>query len=212
MSVVVVAGGAGRWPLRHGRDPVDLLAEHGLAGVPVRSVLGGDGGVELHYSVAALDQPVASPVPEAGAPGAKILQRLAAYALVLDGDRLLMSRLAPWVGGAGGLWTLPGGGIDPGEEPVDAVVREVHEETAQHVEVGDLVQVQSTHRVEAGEDFHAVRLIYLADCPDPTAAVVTEVDGSTGAAAWVPLGRLDELPQTGMIGLALPHARRHTRG
>lgn len=213
MSGVVVAGDAGRWPLPHGRDPADLLAEQGLAGDPVRSVLGADGRVEVHYAVEALDEAVVAPELEPAGRGATVLQRIAAYALVLDGDQLLMSRLADWVGGgAGGLWTLPGGGVDPGEEPLDAVVREVHEETGQNVEVGDLVQVQSKHHVDAQEDFHALRLVYLADCPRPTAARVVEIDGSTGAAAWVSLGRLPEVPQTGMVAAALPHLPGHARG
>lgn len=33
------------------------------------------------------------------------------------------------------VWVLPGGGIDPGEQPEDAVVREVLEETGFHVEI-----------------------------------------------------------------------------
>jgi 8-oxo-dGTP pyrophosphatase MutT (NUDIX family) len=33
-----------------------------------------------------------------------------------------------------GLWSLPGGGIDPGESPAVAIVREVREETGLHVE------------------------------------------------------------------------------
>ncbi|WP_338748420.1 NUDIX hydrolase [Janibacter alittae] len=205
MSVVIVAGGR-RWPLRHGQDPVDLLAEQGLTGQPVRSVLGADGCVEVHYAVEALDEAVPGPELGMAGRGATVLRRVAAYALVLDGAQLLVSRLAAWVGGgAGGLWTLPGGGVDPYEEPRDAVVREVHEETGQHVEVGDLVQVQSTHHVDADEDFHAVRLVYLAHCPQPQAARVVEIDGSTGAAAWVSLDRLSDLPQTAMIGTALPH-------
>lgn len=32
-----------------------------------------------------------------------------------------------------GLWGIPGGGIDPGEEPADAIVREVWEETGVRV-------------------------------------------------------------------------------
>lgn len=206
MRVVVVAEGAGRWPLPHGRDPVDLLAEHGWAGDPVRSVLGADGSIEVHYAVEALDRAVVAPELGLAGRGASVLQRIAAYALVRDGDRLLMSRLADWVGGgAGGLWTLPGGGVDPQEEPLDAVVREVHEETGQHVQVGDLVQVQSKHYVDAQEDFHAVRLVYRADCPQPTAARVVEIDGSTGAAAWVSHDRLSDLPSVAMVGTALPY-------
>jgi 8-oxo-dGTP pyrophosphatase MutT (NUDIX family) len=55
--------------------------------------------------------------------------RRAAYALCVDADgRLLLARCA-----AGepepGAWTLPGGGVDWGEHPDDAVVRELEEET-----------------------------------------------------------------------------------
>lgn len=215
MSVVVVADGAGgelgRWPLPHGRDPGDLLAAHGWAGEPTGSGLVDD-DVEVHWRVAALAGPVPPAFVASGAPGAKVLQRLAAYALVVDEGRLLMSRLADWVGGAGGLWTLPGGGVDPGESPVDGVVREVHEETGQEVVVDELVQVQSRHWVgdvaagERHEDFHAVRLIHRATCPRPTPAHVVEVDGSTGAAAWVPLAEVGDLPLAEMVRLAWPWA------
>jgi 8-oxo-dGTP pyrophosphatase MutT (NUDIX family) len=204
MSIVVVTGGH-RWPLPHGRDPQDLLAEHGWSGEPVRAVLGEQGRIEVHYSSRPLSRPAPAAAVAGAHPGARVHQRIAAYALVRDGHRLLVSRLADWVGGAGGLWTLPGGGIDPGEEPVDAVVRECYEETGQHVVVDELVQVQSMHWRGESEDFHAVRLVYRARCPEPTQARVIEIDGSTGAAAWVPLAELPELPSTQMIGAALSH-------
>lgn len=47
-----------------------------------------------------------------------------------------------------GEWGLPGGAIDPGEEPADAVVREVLEETGVHVVPERLVGVYS------GPDHH----------------------------------------------------------
>ena len=42
-----------------------------------------------------------------------------------------------------GLWVAPGGGIDPGETPADAVVREMYEETGLLVEPVDLIGVYS---------------------------------------------------------------------
>lgn len=209
MSVVLVAGDV-RLPLRHGQHPVDLLAEHGWVGEPVSSRLGRRGEVEIHYDVAAVDPVEPVPVGEAG-PAVRRLQRVGAYAIIVSADRLLMSQLADDVVGGAGLWTLPGGGVDPGEEPLDGLVREVYEETGQQVRPGALVQVQSAHRVGADasggsgyEDFHAVRLIHLAQCPDPGPAQVVEVDGSTGAAAWVPLAEVPDLPLGSMMPLLWP--------
>lgn len=213
MKVVVVGVHdgtvVGRWPLLHGHDPVDVLAERGWVGDPVGSGLV-DGLVEVRYAVRPVEPAAPVEVPT-GPPGARRLQRLAAYAVVVVEGRLLMSQLASWVGGAGGRWSLPGGGVDPGETPLDGVVREVQEEAGQDVLVDALVQVQAAHwigDVSAGqrhEDFHAVRLIHLATCPEPTPARVVEIDGSTAAAAWVPLAEVGRLPIVDMVRLAWPH-------
>lgn len=41
-------------------------------------------------------------------------------------------------------WTLPGGALESGEDPISAVIREVYEETGYRVRCGDLVGVYST--------------------------------------------------------------------
>src|ERR1700675_729791 len=55
--------------------------------------------------------------------------RVAAYALCVEDDRLLMCRLAPGEWTLVGHWTLPGGGLAFGESPPDAALRELDEET-----------------------------------------------------------------------------------
>jgi len=55
--------------------------------------------------------------------------RVSAYGLIVQENRMLLCRISPQVPAAAGMWTLPGGGIDFGEHPQDAVVREVREET-----------------------------------------------------------------------------------
>ena len=37
------------------------------------------------------------------------------------------------------------------------------------------------------EDFHAVRLVYGAACPEPRDPLVLDADGTTADARWVPL-------------------------
>ena len=88
-------------------------------------------------------------------------QRLAAYALVFDdAGRVLLSR-EPDARGRLGRWLLPGGGVEHGEHPEQAVIREVREETGLPVQVGalrevvsDLARVGRRRRV-----LHTVRLI-----------------------------------------------------
>src|SRR6266849_6680586 len=62
-------------------------------------------------------------------PAAPILAVSAA--IIRDGKVLIVRRARP---PAGGLYTLPGGVVEVGETLVEAVVREVHEETALAVE------------------------------------------------------------------------------
>ncbi|MFI5426492.1 NUDIX hydrolase [Aeromicrobium sp. UC242_57] len=51
-------------------------------------------------------------------------QRLGAYAVVLRDDKILLTRISPQ-GYPAGTWTLPGGGVDHGESPNEAVLREL---------------------------------------------------------------------------------------
>ena len=87
------------------------------------------------------------------------------------------------------------------EDPVDAVLREVVEETAQDVDVLDLVAVSSGHWIGRSprgdvEDFHAVRLIYTATCAAPGDPQVIDVGGTTESARWVPLAHWDSIGWT----------------
>ncbi len=120
------------------------------------------------------------------------VQRVAAYAVILRDDHILLSRLAKRLTSKE-LWTLPGGGLEHGEDPRDAVVREVHEETGLDVRIGETAHVYSFHqrntwRQGRRADAHALRIVYDGwvplDSPEPH---VVEVDGSTMEAAWQPV-------------------------
>lgn len=125
------------------------------------------------------------------------VQRVAAYAVIMRDDHILLSRLAKRLTSKE-LWTLPGGGLEHGEDPRDAVVREVHEETGLDVHIGETAHLYSFHqrntwRQGRRADAHALRIVYdgwvPVDSPEPR---VVEVDGSTMDAAWQPIaGVLD---------------------
>lgn len=193
--------------LAHGQHPEALLHEHGLAADrPVTAEIGTSGALEVTYAVTALsgirpepDAPRRDPDVAADVAG-EPYQRVAAYALVTSGLGLLLTQFTALTNVAGE-WGLPGGGLEPGESPVDGVLREVWEETGQQIVLGPLVQVQSSAwvgRSPSGtvEDFHAIRIVYRAQCPDPSEPVIHDVGGTTGDVRWVPLGRLDEVPLT----------------
>lgn len=145
-------------------------------------------------------------------------QRVAAYAVIVRDDDILLSRLAPYLG-PNEQWTLPGGGIDFGEDPRDAVVREVHEETGLDVEVGDRAWIDSARRNASATrpsgvdtDMHSVRMVFEGwapvDSPEPR---VVEEDGSTVDARWVRLASVldGSWPVVGWVRAALEDHEAH---
>jgi ADP-ribose pyrophosphatase YjhB (NUDIX family) len=195
--------------LGHGDDPVRLLARNGYASQGPSSIVGEANShtVTVVYPVVAglgsVAQPVADVPRDPGlllAPGEEpaVLQRVAVYAVVRSVRGVLLAQNSARTN-AEGTWGLVGGGLDAGERPEDALHREVWEETGQRVEVSGIAVVTTRHwvgRAPGGrlEDFHAVRLVYRATCPEPTDPVVHDVDGTTAAAAWFRDEEVDALP------------------
>lgn len=93
-----------------------------------------------------------------------------------------------------GLWTVPGGRLEPRETLAQGVAREVREETGLIVEVGALACVVE----RMGDDFHFVILDYLAR----TIGGELKAASDASAARFVTERELQQLPLTdGLIPL-----------
>ncbi|WP_372345813.1 NUDIX hydrolase [Streptomyces sp. KL116D] len=130
--------------------------------------------------------------------------RVAAYAVCVRDGQVLLAR---WVAGDGSRrWTLPGGGMDHGEDPYDTVIREVDEETGYVLEPVALLGVHSVLRRyprKLGKiaDFHGLRIVYEGEITG--GALRFERDGSTDMAAWHDLDAVPELPRVELVDVGL---------
>ena len=118
--------------------------------------------------------PVRRTMVRAGTPGFTV----GAVVAIECGDEILFLRQPHRAG-----WSLPGGLLDRGERPGDAVVREVYEETGLTIEVGLPLTCQVNARVRR------VDVVYrlLIDHKPPV-----RVGGEAKDHRWM---RLDELPE-----------------
>ena len=111
--------------------------------------------------------------------------RVAAYAIVRDaGERVLLCHIHPAVG-VGDVWTLPGGGLEFGESPAHAALRELEEETGFVGEIERLIEVDDRlfTRADGPDRMHAIRIVYEVRVVD--GALRDELDGSTDMCRWV---------------------------
>jgi 8-oxo-dGTP diphosphatase len=129
--------------------------------------------------------------------------RVAAYAVCVRDGQILLAR---WIDGDRREWTLPGGGMDHGEDPHDTVLREVEEETGHHVEVTGLLGVRSVRfpsrrRFGRTVDRHHVGLMYEARITG--GELRFEVGGSTDMAQWHDLDAVPGLKRVPQVDFGL---------
>lgn len=118
--------------------------------------------------------------------------RVASYGLIVEAQKLLLCRLSSKVPHLEGIWTLPGGGLEFGEDPKSAMIREVEEETGLTVKAVELADIDSLYDAASTPEFHGVRIIYHA--AKLSGSLRHEVTGTTDKAAWFTEKEIENLP------------------
>jgi mutator protein MutT len=113
---------------------------------------------------------------------------VAVGAVAVDHDRLLLIRRGH--GPGAGLWSVPGGRVEPGETLHEAVVREAMEETGLEVVVDRFLGYVERFGDEPAP-YHFVILDFAVTVLDPDQLPVAGDDAAE--ATWVPLTDLGDL-------------------
>ena len=133
--------------------------------------------------------------------------RLAAYAVCIEDERILLARCVSPTGGSN--WTLPGGRVEHGEDPFDAVIREVAEETGYDAAVERLLGVDSRvippaeRRVPGLLPHQNVGIFYRVRITG--GRLRPEPNGETAESVWTPLPEVASRRRSSLVdvGLAL---------
>jgi ADP-ribose pyrophosphatase YjhB (NUDIX family) len=131
--------------------------------------------------------------------------RLAAYAVCIEDGRVLLARHMPPMGESN--WTLPGGGVEHGEDPFDTVIREVAEETGCDAVVDRLLGVDSrvipATIARAGTEHQNVGIFYRIRITG--GRLRPEPNGETAESVWTPIADVACLRRSSLVdvGLAL---------
>ncbi|MFJ4869661.1 NUDIX hydrolase [Streptomyces sp. NPDC088757] len=133
--------------------------------------------------------------------------RLAAYAVCVEDGRVLLARHVSPEGAS--TWTLPGGGVEHGEDPFDAVVREVAEETGLDAVVERLLGVDSrtipAAEARAGVEHQNVGVFYRVRLT--AGRLRPEPNGETAESVWTPLPDVSALRRSSLVDVGLSLAR-----
>jgi 8-oxo-dGTP diphosphatase len=139
--------------------------------------------------------------------------RLAAYAVCIEDGRVLVSRYVSPLTGASN-WTFPGGRVEQSEDPFDAVIREVAEETGCDAVVERLLGVDSrvipASEANAGAEHQNVGIFYEVRITG--GELRPEPEGDIAESVWTPIPDVAALQRSSLVdvGLALAQTRPPT--
>jgi 8-oxo-dGTP pyrophosphatase MutT (NUDIX family) len=132
--------------------------------------------------------------------------RVASYVVCVRDGAVLLSLLNDRTR-VSGSWTLPGGGMEFGENPVEAARREVEEETGYLVDIGQLLFVD-TNSYPPGQyadyGWQAVRFVHLANIVGGELRQEAP-GGTTDEARWIPIAELDRYKLLPVVDQAMSY-------
>ncbi len=134
--------------------------------------------------------------------------RVAAYALIHDEKRILLCRISKELPEWEGAWTLPGGGIEFGESPDAAVIREVAEETGLTVKLKGIAGIDNLFIRRDNEDFQGIRILYNVEVIG--GELHHEPSGTTDRCEWHHFDRLHELQLVELVENAVKLIKNKT--
>ncbi len=117
---------------------------------------------------------------------------------LVDADNRVLIAERPKDKALGGLWEFPGGKLDPGERPEEALIRELREELGIEAKAPCLAPL--TFASHSYPDFHLLMPLYVCR---KWSGTVTSREGQK--LAWVRANRLRDYPMPPADEPLIPH-------
>ena len=130
--------------------------------------------------------------------------RIAAYALCRDDvGRILLTRFVEEGNRYSGWWTMPGGGMEWGEQTDETAARELREETGLTADIGRVLSVRSQWMEPAesqrDDHYHSVQVVHEGLRLRGALQVDFSHCDTTDAAGWFTLDEARALPQVTLV-------------
>ncbi|MEO9824148.1 MAG: NUDIX domain-containing protein [Paracoccaceae bacterium] len=135
-------------------------------------------------------------------------QRAAAYVVAVDAQQqILLTQFSKIGHPKSGAWTLPGGGMEWGEQAHETALRELGEETGLSADIGPLLGAQSEwfdeRTSERGQCGLSLRLVFQArNCVGDLKTDFIDDDTTVGA-AWFSIAAVQQLNRVEVVDFGL---------